>query len=70
MAKEVRFQMGKDKIRKRLIKYTREAFSLIPRMEKPRILDIGCGTGDVAMEILRLWFCENPLNIYPRLKVE
>jgi len=54
VAKEVRFQMGKDKIRKRLIKYTREAFSLIQRMEKPRILDIGCGSGVPTLELARL----------------
>jgi ubiquinone/menaquinone biosynthesis C-methylase UbiE len=54
VAKEVRFQMGKDKIRKRLIKYTREAFRLIPRMEKPRILDIGCGSGVPTLELARL----------------
>ena len=54
MAKEVRFQRGKDKIRKRLIKYTREAFRLIPRMEKPRILDIGCGSGVPTLELARL----------------
>ena len=43
-----------DKIRKRLLKYTRKAFRMLPRMDKPRILDIGCGSGVSTLELARL----------------
>jgi ubiquinone/menaquinone biosynthesis C-methylase UbiE len=50
----IRFQVNKDKIRKRLLKYTRKAFRIIPRMDEPRILDIGCGSGIPTLELARL----------------
>ena len=34
-----------DECRKNLTKYAIDAFSYIPRIDKPSILDIGCGTG-------------------------
>jgi ubiquinone/menaquinone biosynthesis C-methylase UbiE len=49
-AKE-QFQAEKDAIRRRLCKYTRKAFQAIPRIERPRILDIGCGSGESTMEL-------------------
>jgi len=49
-----RFQLGKDKIRKRLLKYTRKAFRMLPQMDRPRILDIGCGSGIPTLELARL----------------
>jgi ubiquinone/menaquinone biosynthesis C-methylase UbiE len=51
---EKRFQVRKDKIRKRLLKYTRKAFRMLPRMDEPRILDIGCGSGIPTLELARL----------------
>jgi len=48
------FQVRKDKIRKRLLKYTRKAFRMLPKMDKPRILDIGCGSGIPTLELARL----------------
>jgi SAM-dependent methyltransferase len=51
---EERFQARKEKIRKRLLKYTRKAFRVLPRMDKPRILDIGCGSGLPTLELARL----------------
>jgi len=51
---EKRFQVRKDKIRKRLLKYTRKAFRMLPQMDKPRILDIGCGSGVPTLELARL----------------
>jgi len=48
------FQMRKERIRKRLLKYTRKAFRMLPQMEKPRILDIGCGSGIPTLELARL----------------
>jgi len=52
MTKEY-FQI-KDNCRKGLLKYLAKAFSLIPKIEKPKILDIGCGTGVPA-----IWLAEN-----------
>ena len=36
------------------LKYTREAYALLPRLDRPRILDIGCGSGSVTIELARL----------------
>jgi cyclopropane fatty-acyl-phospholipid synthase-like methyltransferase len=44
----------KDNCRKGLLKYLAQAFSLIPKIEKPKILDLGCGTGVPA-----IWLAEN-----------
>ncbi|MFC1870075.1 class I SAM-dependent methyltransferase [Chloroflexota bacterium] len=49
-----RFQSGKDKIRKRLLKYTRKAFRMLPQIDRPIILDIGCGAGIPTLELARL----------------
>jgi SAM-dependent methyltransferase len=35
-------------------RYTRQAFELLPRLERPRILDIGCGPGAPTIELARL----------------
>jgi SAM-dependent methyltransferase len=51
---EERFQTRKDRIRKDLLKYTRRAFRMLPPMERPRILDIGCGSGVPTLELARL----------------
>jgi len=40
--------------RETLLKYTRKAFLRLPRMMKPRILDIGCGSGVPTLELARL----------------
>jgi SAM-dependent methyltransferase len=44
----------RDRIRRRLLKYTRKAFQMIPRMERPLILDIGCGSGISTQELAKL----------------
>ena len=54
MVREKRFQLRKDKIRKRLLKYTRKAFRMLPQTDKPRILDVGCGAGASTLELARL----------------
>jgi len=46
--------MKKDLVRKRLLKYTRRAFRMLSQMDKPRILDIGCGSGAPTLELARL----------------
>jgi ubiquinone/menaquinone biosynthesis C-methylase UbiE len=46
--------MDMDIVRRRLLKYTRRAFRMLPELDKPRILDIGCGSGVPTMELARL----------------
>lgn len=35
-------------------KYTKKAFQVLPKLDKPRILDIGCGSGVPTVELARL----------------
>lgn len=44
----------RDEIRKRLLKYTRKAYRILPQIDKPRILDIGCGSGIPTLELAKL----------------
>jgi len=46
--------MLRDRVRKRLLKYTRKAFRMLPQMDKPLILDIGCGSGVSTLELVSL----------------
>jgi ubiquinone/menaquinone biosynthesis C-methylase UbiE len=43
-----------DQLRANFIKYTRKAFRMLPRIESPRILDIGCGSGVTTIELAEL----------------
>jgi len=36
--------LNRDSVRANLLSYTRKAFSFLPKLDNPRILDIGCGT--------------------------
>ena len=40
--------------RKNFNQYTRRAFQLIPKIDRPRILDIGCGSGVPTFELANL----------------
>lgn len=44
----------KDGIRRRFVKYTRQAFLCLPRMVCPRVLDVGCGSGVPTLELAKL----------------
>ena len=44
----------KDHFREHFTKYTRKAFQMLPKLEKPRILDIGCGSGVPTIELAKL----------------
>jgi len=52
MSKETIF--AKDRFRERLNKYTRRAFQMLPELDKPHVLDVGCGSGVPTMELARL----------------
>ena len=43
-----------DGLRGHFLKYTKRAFDMLPYLERPRILDIGCGTGVPTVELARL----------------
>ncbi len=44
----------RDRCRRNLNKYTIEAFSLIPQIDKPLILDMGCGTGVPTLALMEI----------------
>jgi SAM-dependent methyltransferase len=62
MTIDVRQELGIDELRSRFLPFTREAFARIPSEflarvpegERPRILDIGCGSGTSTLELARL----------------
>lgn len=54
MSKDLLFEMYLDHFRENFNKYTRKAFQLLPELEKPRILDIGCGSGVATIELAKL----------------
>ncbi len=41
-------------LRGRCLKHSRRAYRLLPPLDQPRILDIGCGQGQQTMELARL----------------
>ncbi len=43
-----------QKLRANFLKYMREAFKLLPKMENPKVLDLGCGSGLLTMELTNL----------------
>jgi ubiquinone/menaquinone biosynthesis C-methylase UbiE len=44
----------KDHFRGQFNKYTRKAFHMLPKSDKPHILDIGCGSGVPTIELAKL----------------
>ena len=51
---ETALELYEDQLRKYFLKYTRKAFRMLPSLDKPRILDIGCGSGIPTMELAKL----------------
>ena len=47
-------ELDLDHFRRVFNKYTIEAFQKLPKLESPRILDIGCGSGVPTMELAKL----------------
>jgi len=56
MNKGVFFELHRDLPREGPVrnKYTRKAFRMLPKLDKPLILDIGCGSGAPTLELARL----------------
>ncbi len=54
MSSDVLFEINLDYFRKNFLKYTRKAFQILPKLDKPRILDIGCGSGVQTIELAKL----------------
>ena len=46
--------LGVQELRARALEHTRKAFAKLPAMDRPRILDIGCGEGLPTLELARL----------------
>ncbi len=54
MSIDILKELNADKMREVFLKYTRRAFKLLPKMESPQILDIGCGSGIPTLELAEL----------------
>jgi len=54
MRKDILLEINHDLLREGLNKYTRKAFQMLPKLEKPRILDVGCGSGVPTLELAKL----------------
>jgi len=54
MTTNIKDNLQKDRQRENLTKYTKKAFLMLPHLDHPSILDIGCGTGVPTMELARL----------------
>jgi ubiquinone/menaquinone biosynthesis C-methylase UbiE len=48
------FQASKDQIRERFNRFTRKAFKMLPKMDRPLILDAGCGSGVPTLELAEI----------------
>ncbi|MGB5912036.1 MAG: class I SAM-dependent methyltransferase [Promethearchaeia archaeon] len=54
MSLDILKELDVEKMREFFLKYTRKAFEMLPKMESPCILDIGCGSGTPTIELARL----------------
>jgi ubiquinone/menaquinone biosynthesis C-methylase UbiE len=54
MSKNLLSEIDEDHFRERLNKYTRQAYQMLPKIENPHILDIGCGSGVPTIELAKL----------------
>ena len=51
---ESALEAGREKVRKHFLKYTRQAFQVLPKIKEPTILDVGCGSGNPTIELAKL----------------
>ncbi len=54
MTKETLLEIYQDHLRESFNTYTRKAFQMLPELDKPHILDIGCGSGVPTIELAML----------------
>jgi ubiquinone/menaquinone biosynthesis C-methylase UbiE len=54
VSNDVYAEIDRDHFRQLLLGYTRRAFKLLPELDKPRILDVGCGSGVPTIELAKL----------------
>jgi ubiquinone/menaquinone biosynthesis C-methylase UbiE len=54
LSKNLLEEMNREKLRKNFLKYTRKAFKMLPEMNHPSILDVGCGSGIPTIELSKL----------------
>jgi ubiquinone/menaquinone biosynthesis C-methylase UbiE len=54
MTGEESYHAFKDRLREHLLKYLRKAYRALPVLDKPHILDIGCGSGVPTIELAKL----------------
>ncbi len=54
MTQDIYDELGHDLLRARFNKYTRKAFQMLPKLEEPHILDVGCGPGVPTLELASL----------------
>jgi SAM-dependent methyltransferase len=54
MSADAAREFNRDEFRSNLLGFTRQAFQTLPPLQRPRILDIGCGSGVPTIEIARL----------------
>lgn len=47
-------ELNLEQLREIFLKYTRKVFQMLPKIDKPCILDIGCGTGITTIELAGL----------------
>ena len=48
------FQASKDRVRERFNRFTRKAFEMLPELDRPFILDVGCGSGVPTMQLAEI----------------
>ena len=43
-----------EQLRRNFLKYTRIAFDSLPKIQNPNVLDLGCGSGLITIELASL----------------
>ena len=51
---EILQELDAEGLRAAFLRYTKKVFKIIPKLDNPRILDIGCGTGLSTLKLARL----------------